>query len=84
VWLAERDAVIDGQPGDIVSLLPLSQRVTGITTEGLEYPLRGETLRLGPARGVSNVMLGKMARVAHRSGLLLIMHGPGAEGRQQA
>ncbi len=60
-----------GAPGDLVSLLPLGGDVHGITTEGLEYPLRDEPLFFGPARGVSNVLLSETARVHVRHGMLL-------------
>lgn len=62
---------IEGQPNDIVSLIPIGGDVTGVTTEGLEYPLRNETLYFGATRGVSNTLLGKQARVALKEGLLL-------------
>ncbi len=65
---------IRGQAGDIVSLLPLTSDVAEVVTEGLEYPLRGETLRFGPARGVSNVMLSEVAHVSISGGLLIVIH----------
>jgi len=46
---------LDGRPGELISLLPVGGPVHGITTTGLEYPLRGETLDAGSSRGVSNV-----------------------------
>jgi thiamine pyrophosphokinase len=67
-------AEIAGLPGDVVSLIPLSGDVEGIVTEGLLYPLRDEPLSSGPARGVSNVLTGSVARVKLRSGALLIVH----------
>ena len=70
-------ARIYGQPNDLVSLLPMTERVTGIVTEGLYYPLRGETLRLGPARGVSNVLVGATAQISVEDGILLCMHERG-------
>ena len=76
MWLARHDLAIAGAGGDTVSLIPLSSRVTKVRTEGLEYPLRRETLYRGPARGVSNVMLGVQARVAFDEGILVVMHGP--------
>lgn len=76
VWLAHNEATITGHTGDAVSLIPLSERVTGVVTDGLAYPLRGETLRRGPARGVSNVMQRDVARVCFGSGLLFVLHGP--------
>lgn len=65
------EAALRGQPGEIVSLLPFGGDAHGIRTEGLEYPLRDESLFVGPARGVSNVMLGKEATVSLRGGMLL-------------
>jgi thiamine pyrophosphokinase len=74
IELCRNQCEIHGQPGDIVSLLPLTSDVTGVVTEGLEYPLQGESLRFGPARGVSNVMLGEVARVTISDGLLAVVH----------
>jgi thiamine pyrophosphokinase len=68
---------LDGAPGDTISLLPLAGDARDVRTDGLEYPLRGETLRFGPARGVSNVMLGASARVTLSTGLLIVVHTPG-------
>ena len=41
---------------------------TGVTTEGLRYPLRDEPLRVGPARGLSNVREAADAAVTLRAG----------------
>ena len=68
---------LHGQAGDTISLLPLAGDVRGVTTAGLEYPLRDETLRFGPARGVSNVMTGPHAQVRVRQGTLAVVHTPG-------
>jgi thiamine pyrophosphokinase len=75
VFAIHRSARIEGSTGQTVSLLPMTERVDGIVTEGLYYPLRDEALLLGPARGVSNVMTGAEAVVTIRSGILLVMHG---------
>jgi thiamine pyrophosphokinase len=74
VLLIRDELVIEGQPGDVVSLLPLSGDVIGIYTEGLEYPLNDGTLRFGAARGVSNVLTAPQARVRVDKGLLLLVH----------
>ena len=74
VFAVHSAARLQGSPGQTVSLLPMSERVDGIITEGLYYPLQNETLSLGPARGVSNVLLDEHARIAIRSGVLLVMH----------
>ena len=68
---------IDGARGDTISLIPLSSKVEGIWTENLQYPLADETLRRGPARGISNVMLKDESAVEFADGLLLLVHTSG-------
>jgi thiamine pyrophosphokinase len=64
---------LPGDEGDLVSLLPLGERAEGVTTSGLLYPLLNETLRAGPARGLSNVRIAGEASVSLRHGHLLIV-----------
>jgi thiamine pyrophosphokinase len=70
-FLIQNEATIKGQPGDTVSLIPLGGDAEGVTAEGLEWQLDEDTLRFGPARGVSNTLTGKQARVRVRRGSLL-------------
>ena len=65
---------ISGAATDFVSLLPLSECVEGVTTHGLRYPLSGATLAQGPARGLSNELVGSTASVTTRSGRLAVIH----------
>jgi thiamine pyrophosphokinase len=65
---------ITGQPGDLLSLIPLTAEASSIHTTNLYYPLRGETLRFGRPRGVSNVLTAEHATVSLQSGLLLVIH----------
>ncbi len=74
MWVSASSAEIHGTRGDTVSLIPLDARVEGIRTQGLEYPLRDETLERGSTRGISNVMLGERATVHCTRGALLIVH----------
>jgi thiamine pyrophosphokinase len=60
-----------GEPGELVTLLPAHGPARGVTTEGLAYPLRGETLEPGSTRGVSNVFVTATARVSVMDGVLL-------------
>jgi len=65
---------VAGGRGDTISLIPLRAAAEGVATRGLRYRLNGETLPLGPARGISNVMLEAEAEIALRAGLLLLVH----------
>jgi thiamine pyrophosphokinase len=66
-----------GEIGDTISLIPLSGDVSGISTYKLKYPLQDETLRFGPARGVSNIMQDTQAEITIHKGLLLCIHTKG-------
>jgi thiamine pyrophosphokinase len=65
---------IDGKIGDLVSLIPLKGDVSGITTQGLEYPLEKGRLRYGATRGISNTLTQPTATVSIQQGLLLCLH----------
>jgi thiamine pyrophosphokinase len=82
LFLVRDAAVLEGQAGDTISLLPLAGDAHGITTKGLRYPLDDATLRYERARGVSNVLLAPPGSVSLRQGLLLVVHsgGEGAPG----
>jgi thiamine pyrophosphokinase len=67
-------ADIVGAPGDLLTLLPIAGPVDGVTTHDLRYPLRGETLHPGPARGLSNELLAPTASVTTERGRLLVVH----------
>lgn len=71
---------LSGAPGDLLSLLPVGGDAIGVSTAGLQYPLRDETLFLGQARGISNVFVGSTARVWLHDGLLMVIqHSCGGE-----
>ena len=73
---APASATLDGRPSDLVTLLPFGGSAEGITTEGLRYPLAGETLEPGPARGLSNERLTNRATVRLTAGRLLVIEVP--------
>lgn len=84
MFLAGPRTVLAARPGDLVSLLPLSRTVSGVTTSGLKYPLRGAVLREGSSLGISNVVLSARASVAVRAGALLVVHTRRGRGSLRA
>ena len=64
---------IKGSAKDIVSLLPIGVPAEAVTTRGLHWPLSGETLIAGKARGVSNrISDAATAAVRYDAGQLLV------------
>lgn len=72
-FLATARTRIVGRRGDLVSLLPLSAEVTGITTRELRYPLRNARLQRGRTLGISNEVIGRHPEVRVRRGHLLVV-----------
>jgi len=77
VHVVRRERTLSGAPGELVSLLAVGSPALGVVTDGLEYPLRGETLEPGSSRGLSNVFTGAEARIGLADGVLLAIR-PGA------
>jgi thiamine pyrophosphokinase len=65
---------LQGAAGDTVSLIPFGTPAEGVSTEGLQYPLHGETLLPCRSRGVSNRMLGLHATITLEKGVLICIH----------
>jgi thiamine pyrophosphokinase len=64
-----------GEPGAVLTLLALGGPAHGVTTAGLRWPLRAETLEPGSTRGVSNEIVSGPVRVEIAGGSLLAV-GP--------
>lgn len=64
---------LQARPGDTVSVLPLSDTVTGITYTGMRYPLVNATLHLGSTRGISNEVATTAATATIATGRLLVI-----------
>lgn len=68
-----QDALVERHHYPQVSLLPLTNAVTGITLEGFQYPLNEATLTIGQSLGISNVLMGESGRIRMREGRLLVI-----------
>lgn len=64
---------LSGDLGDLVTLLPIGGNAEGVTTGGLSYQLRSETLTFGRARGLSNRVESTPATVKCDRGVLLVI-----------
>jgi thiamine pyrophosphokinase len=74
VFLIRSRGVVEGKPGDRVSLLPLGKPASGVTTRGLQYALFGETLWPERTRGISNVLMESIAEIEAADGVLICIH----------
>ena len=67
---------ISGQPGDMVSLIPVGGSASGVTTMGMKYPLKDAELTSGMTWGISNLIENSSAHITLAEGLLLAVHTP--------
>jgi len=81
VVVVRGDVELTGEPGALLTLVPLGGPACGIRTEGLRYPLGDEDLDPGTSRAVSNEFTAARARVRVRGGTLLAI-APDALGER--
>ncbi len=72
-FIVNRECTIEGEPGQTVSLLPLSDMVTGITIDGFEYPLKDGAMEIGTPYGVSNRLIAARGVISVKTGHLLVI-----------
>lgn len=74
VQIIRHELHLIGKPGDRVSLIPIDEKVTQVSTRGLRWPLHNETLNRHSTRGISNELLKNQASITIDTGLLLCIH----------
>lgn len=78
VHVVRGERTLHGRSGELISLLAAHGPAVGVVTEGLVYPLRGETLEPGSTRGVSNVFDLPDVSVSLERGVLLAVRPSGS------
>ncbi len=61
------------QLGTYISLIPLTDRVEGVTLEGVAYPVRDFTIVHGSSRTVSNEIVSEKMRITIKKGQVLLI-----------
>jgi thiamine pyrophosphokinase len=73
IYLVTDTLEVHGRKNDFLSLVPITETVTGVTLRGLLYPLFNATLPMGSSLGVSNQFASDSAVVTINSGMLLVI-----------
>ena len=71
IFFIHGKVAISAEEGQILSLIPWGEQVTGVTTTGLQYPLKDETLYSFRSRGISNVICSGSTIIEFKEGKLL-------------
>lgn len=68
---------VSGSAGEVVSILPLTPVLDGLTIEGLKYPLKDAVIRMGDSRTISNEFEASgTAQIRLRSGMAMVVQVP--------
>lgn len=73
IYLLKDTLTIRGKSGQTLSVVPIFSDAEGLTTTGLEYPLRNETLYFASTRGISNVMTSDTCEITIEKGIALVI-----------
>lgn len=74
LFLVTRQATVEGQVGDIVSLLALFDDAQGVCLDGFTYPLTEGVIKRNFPLGMSNVLVAPKAQIRVRDGSLIVVH----------
>jgi thiamine pyrophosphokinase len=72
IYLVTDHLQLTGNKNDLLSVLPISETVTGVTLTGLEYPLENATISLGSSLGISNYFKETQVTISISTGILLV------------
>lgn len=64
---------LEGNKGDIFSLIPYTEKVEGISTRGAHYELKDAVMELGNPYGVSNLFEEETVEISIKKGYLLVI-----------
>ena len=73
IYITDSQIDLEGEIGDLVSILPIHKDAIGVTLSGLEYSLENFNMEFGASRGISNVMSEKKCRISLNEGVLLVI-----------
>jgi thiamine pyrophosphokinase len=72
IYLVTDRLKLKGRKGDLLSVLPVSDEVTGLTLTGLEYPLEDAAISMGSSLGISNYFKKSWVTISVLTGVLLV------------
>ncbi|MGE5474864.1 MAG: thiamine diphosphokinase [Ignavibacteriales bacterium] len=73
IHVLDRYILLEGKPGDRLSLLPITPKIDGIFTTGLKFALENGELVYDQPRGMSNEFIADQAQIVIRDGMLMVV-----------
>ena len=73
IYLVDGSLTVSRESFDYISLIPCTEKVTGVTTRGLKYNLNDAVLKQSSSLGVSNEFYNNTAEISVGHGLLFVI-----------
>lgn len=73
VHIVSREIVIEGRPGDLISVFALTDEAHGVKEIGFEYTAK-PTLKNSMPYAISNVLVGQRGTIGVEAGILVVFH----------
>jgi thiamine pyrophosphokinase len=73
IAVSNHKLILDGKPGQLVSLLPLGENVEVYNTNGLKYQIKRQKMPLDAPFGISNLFIKSKAEIQISSGWLMVI-----------
>jgi thiamine pyrophosphokinase len=74
VYIIDRELTIEGQPGDLVSVLALTELARGVIEQNFEYSPFTTVLELSQPYAISNVLTNRRGTIGVDEGILAVFH----------
>ena len=73
ICLVDKHIKLSGNKNDLISLIPFTTEVFGVTTKGLYYGLSDAHMKIGASIGISNVMICDECEIFVQEGILFVI-----------
>lgn len=73
IYLINSNIELCKKDGYKLSLVPASEKVEGVTTQGLAYPLKDAEMHMGNGLGISNEFVNEKASISIKKGRLYVI-----------
>ncbi len=72
IYIVTNFIELKGTPKELLSIIPVTQNVTGVTLTGFEYPLENASMQMGDTLGISNIFKESVASISIKKGALIV------------
>ena len=72
IYIVTNFIELKGTPKELLSIIPVTQKVTGVTLTGFEYPLENASMQMGDTLGISNIFKESVVSISIKKGALIV------------